>query len=102
MQLRQSLAWLGLLVAVASAPAAVAQDISRDYAQYYPPPGYYPRPGHRLGGRCDARLPTRYGPRHVICAIGRPRPVGRHCGCPPPPPPRGYPPGPFLNGRVVR
>jgi hypothetical protein len=108
MRVRQGLAWLGLLIAVASAPAAVAQDISRDYAQYYPPSGYYPppgthpRPGYRLGGRCNARLRTAYGPRHVICAIGRPRPIGQRCGCPPPPPPPGYPPGPFLNGRVVR
>jgi hypothetical protein len=103
MKVRQGLASLGILVAVAAAPAAVAQD----YAQYYPPPGYYPppayypRPAYRLGGRCNARVPTAYGPRRLICAIIRPRPIGRRCVCPPPPPPPGYPPGPYLNGRVV-
>lgn len=93
MRFRQGLAGLGLLAGLAAAPDAVAQ--------YYPPPGYYPRPVIELGGRCDARVPTAYGPRRLICPIVRARPLGRPCVCPPPPPPPGYPVGPYLNGRVI-
>jgi len=70
---------------------------------YAPPQGYYaPPPRYQsLGGRCEVRLNTRYGPQREICEIVRPRPVGRPCACPPPPPPPGYAPGPFINGRVI-
>jgi len=93
------------ILATLAAPDATAQYYGPRYAEpppyvdpYRPPPGYY-QPA--LGTRCDSRLPTGYGPRRLICDIVRPRPLGRPCVCPPPPPPPGYPPGPYLNGRVV-
>jgi hypothetical protein len=102
MEVRRGLACLGVLAALVVAPDAVAQYYpSQYYPAPYPPPGYYPPPAYRLGGRCNARVPTAYGPRRLICDLIRPRPVGRPCICPPPPPPPGYPPGPYLNGRVI-
>ena len=84
----------------------------RGYYEPAPPPppgygppgrGYYepPPPPPAFGYRCNARAFTPNGPRRVVCALGRPRPVGRFCTCPPPPPPPGYSPGPPLEGRVV-
>lgn len=109
---------LGMLAVLGAAPDAAAQYDPpppgyalpppayppRDY--YEPPPAYYEQPPpyylpHTLGGRCDSRLRTVDGPRRLVCDIVRPRPLGRPCVCPPPPPPPGYPPGPYLNGRVV-
>ena len=124
MMTRTGLAMLGTLAVLSAAPDAAAQYYPppgyapppgyppsppltyppRDYyepppAYYEPPPPYYP--SHALGGRCDSRLRTLDGPRRLVCDIVRPRPLGRPCVCPPPPPPPGYPPGPYLNGRVV-
>ncbi len=69
-------------------------------AQYYPPPqegyGYGYRPPPPPGGRCNAFLRTPYGPRHVVCPMGRPKPVGFECACPPP---DGY--GPTAYGHVI-
>ena len=94
---------LGVLVV-----SAVFAGMPGAWAQYYPPgyypppPGYYAPPPRRvLGGRCDARLPTAYGPRRLICDIVRAKPLGRPCACPPPRPPPGYAPGPFVGGRVI-
>ena len=71
--------------------------------EYYPPPDYYERPPLReLGTRCNSRLPPGYSARRLVCDIVRPRPLGQPCVCPPPEPPPGYPPGPYLDGRVVR
>ncbi len=74
-----------------------------NYAQppnYAPPPpgygeGFY---RHRLGGRCDAFLPTAVGPRRLICPLDRPRPRGEPCRCPPP---ANYGRGPWLQGSVI-
>ena len=68
-------------------------------AQYYPRHGYgydeeYGRPPP--GGQCDAFVRTPYGPRRVVCPMGRPRPVGYECACPPR---DGY--GPTAHGHVV-
>jgi hypothetical protein len=66
----------------------------------YPPPGYGERPfRRRFGRRCDAFLPSAYGPRREFCLLIRPRPRGEPCHCPPP---ANYGPGPWLQGRVVR
>lgn len=95
--------FLGGLAAGAAAAPAQAQYYEPAPQPYYaPPPVYAPPPPRRvLGGRCNARLPTTAGPQRIVCPIVRPRPLGRPCVCPPPPPPPGYPPGPYLNGRVV-
>lgn len=96
---------LSIVAASMGAPAAEAQYYR---PPYYPPPypepyppGYYPPPRRALGERCDSRLPPGYAQRRLICDIVRPRPLGQPCVCPPPPPPPGYPPGPYLNGRVI-
>lgn len=75
-------------------------------AQYYPRDGYPPRDGYGYGegygrppppgGQCDAFLRTPYGPRRVVCPMGRPKPLGFECACPPP---DGY--GPTAHGHVV-
>ena len=98
----------GLALAAAVGAAGTAQ------AQYYPPggpgyppPGYYPPSepprGYRrpVGFRCDAVRPTPYGPRPLVCALRRPRPLDAPCECVPPPPPPGYPYLPPLSGRVI-
>ena len=97
---------IGLLATVGLTDVASAQYYPpRDYPPrgpdpyYAPPPGYYPPP--RPGYRCDAVLRTPYGRRQLICDIVEPKPLGAGCVCPPPPPPPGYPPGPYLRGRVV-
>jgi len=107
MGLRQGLACLSMLTAVAMAPNAVAQEYVQFYPEY-PAPGYYPPPlppppppPYQLGGRCDAWVPTAYGSGRLICDIISPRPLGQPCICPPPLPPPGYAPGPYLNGRVI-
>ena len=57
----------------------------------YPPPGYgrgyYDPPPIRraFGTRCEAEIPSRFGPRPLICPIVRDRPLGRPCFCPAPP-----------------
>ncbi len=76
-----------LLAAVALTGISVGQAD----AQYYGGYGYGPP-----GSRCNAFLRTPYGPRHVVCPMGRPKPVGAHCACPPPGP---YAPTAF--GRVI-
>ena len=77
-------------------------------AQYYPPgppPGPPPGEGYGYGyrrgppppgGQCDAFLRTPYGPRRVVCPMGRPKPVGFECACPPP---DGY--GRPAHGHVI-
>ena len=113
MPMRTGLVFLGLVIASLAAPDAVAQyypgydpyyyyprQYPPPYAPPYPPPGYYP-PRVELGGRCNTWTPAAYGPSRLICDIIRPRPIGRPCVCPPPPSPPGYPPGPYLNGRVI-
>lgn len=70
-------------------------------AQYYPRPDYGYDDGYRRrlpppGGQCDAFLRTPYGPRRVFCPMGRPKPLGFECACPPP---DGY--GPTAHGHVV-
>lgn len=108
--MRTLLVGTGLVVA-GLAVCAAGQEAQAQYYPYAPPPpysapppGYYPPPpppGRRVGYRCDAYLPTYYGPRREICEIVEPRPLGRPCICPPPPPPPGYPFPPPLRGRVV-
>jgi hypothetical protein len=72
---------------VALSAVLLGLGIGQVQAQYYPPPprgygyGYGPP-----GGQCDAFLRTPYGPRRVVCPMGRPRPVGAPCACPPPGP----------------
>ena len=61
-------------------------------AQYYPPPYGYGPPG----SRCNAFFRTPYGPQHVVCPMGRAKPVGAGCVCPSPDP---Y--GPTAHGRVI-
>ncbi len=97
---RKGWASLGLLAALVAVPNAMAQYYSTPYAPLYPAPGYYPPP-LEFGGRCNASLPTYYGPRQVICALVGPRPLGRRCFCPVPLPPPGYAPGPVPIGRVI-
>ncbi len=66
-----------------------------------PPPGYReppPRFARDLGQRCRVRLRTDIGRTRYVCPIVRARPVGRPCVCPPP---RGYGPGPYLDGVVI-
>ena len=75
-------------------------------AQYYEQPRPYEgrpygyddgyRRGPPPGSRCDAVLRTPYGPRQIVCPMGRPRPVGFECRCPPP---SGY--GPPARGEVI-
>ncbi len=71
-------------------------------AQYYPPGppppgyGYGYRPPPPPGGQCSAFLRTPYGPRRVVCPMGRPKPIGFECACPPP---DGY--GPTAYGHVI-
>ena len=82
-------------------------------AQYYPPPyreGPPPPPppyregygdGYRRGppppgGQCDAFLRTPYGPRRVVCPMGRAKPLGDECACPSP---DGY--GRPAHGHVI-
>jgi hypothetical protein len=73
-------------------------------AQYYPPPGFGPGPGYPPreyaygppGGQCDAFFRTPYGPRRFVCPMGRPKPVGAPCACPPG---DGY--GPPGHGHVI-
>ena len=92
---------VGIGVALFGLAAGQAQ------AQYYPRPGYDTRPdygyddGYRRrppppGGQCDAFLRTPYGPRRVVCPMGRPKPLGFECACPPP---DGY--GPTAHGHVI-
>ncbi|MEJ1975004.1 MAG: hypothetical protein WDN49_02040 [Acetobacteraceae bacterium] len=88
------------------AAALLGLGMSAAQAQYYAPPGRpyappppgYPRPP---GFRCEATLPTRGGPRQIICPMREPRPVGAPCHCPPLPPPPGYPWGPPLRGYMI-
>ena len=80
---------LGAVVACLAAGQADAQYYSPGYGYGYrqpPPPG----------GQCNAFLRTPYGPRRVVCPMGRPKPIGFECACPPP---DGY--GPTAYGHVV-
>ena len=70
---------------------------------YYeePPRGYRgppPRVTREFGQRCRVRLRTDIGRTRYVCPIVRARVVGRPCACPPP---RGYGPGPYLDGIVI-
>jgi hypothetical protein len=88
---------------------AVGQAQAQYYPQQgggYPPPGpgpgYPPPPPPREfaygppGGQCDAFFRTPYGPRRFVCPMGRPKPVGAPCVCPPG---DGY--GPPGHGHVI-
>ena len=98
---------------VLSAAVGAAGDAQAQYypppgpAPGYPPPGYYPQPGpppgyrRPVGFRCDTERPTPYGPRPLVCALRRPRPLDAPCACASPPPPPGYPYLPPLAGRVI-
>ena len=92
--------------------------VGQAHAQYYPQQGgpEYPPPGPGYpppppgpggypprefaygppGGQCDAFFRTPYGPRRFVCPMGRPKPVGAPCVCPPG---NGY--GPPGHGHVV-
>ena len=66
-----------------------------------PPRGYRgppPRGVREFGQRCRVRLQTDIGRTRYVCPIVRARVVGRPCVCPPP---RGYGPGPYLDGIVI-
>ena len=43
----------------------------------YAPQAYYGPPG----GQCDAFFRTPYGPRRLVCPMGRAKPVGAPCEC---------------------
>ena len=71
------------------------------YEEEEPRRGYRalpPRAERDLGQRCRVRLRTDIGRTRYVCPIVRARVVGRPCVCPPP---RGYGPGPYLDGIVI-
>lgn len=97
---------VGGLIAGGLATPAHAQYYGYDETPrpYYdgPPRGYRPlppRPVRELGQRCRVRLRTDVGRTRYVCPIVRARVVGQPCVCPPP---RGYGPGPYLDGVVIR
>ena len=76
-------------------------DTPRPYYEEEPRRGYRdvpPRAERDLGQRCRVRLRTDIGRTRYVCPIVRARVVGRPCVCPPP---RGYGPGPYLDGIVI-
>ena len=92
-----------MLTRLATAAALFGLAMGQAQAQYYPPEGGYrpppPGPGYGYappGGQCDAVFRTPYGPRRIVCPMGRPRPVDAPCNCPPG---DGY--GPPAHGHVV-
>lgn len=94
---------LGGLAAGGMATPAHAQYYDQTPRPYYdgPPRGYRDLPPRRvrdLGQRCRVRLRTDIGRTRYVCPIVRARVVGRPCVCPPP---RGYGPGPYLDGVVI-
>ena len=96
------IATLGVLALAGSAAPAAAQYVAPPppvYVSPPPPPVYYRPRRPAFGGRCNAFLPTAYGPRREICPIARLRPISEPCRCPPPP---NYGPGPWMRGRVIR
>ena len=74
----------------------------RGFRSEGPPRGYRelppPRYAREFGQRCRVGLRTDIDPRRYVCPIVRSRVVGRPCVCPPP---RGYEPGPYLDGVVI-
>lgn len=94
---------LGGLAAGGIAAPAHAQYYDETPRPYYegPPPRYRGPPPRRvvdLGDRCRVRLRTDIGRTRYVCPIVQAKPVGAPCACPPP---RGYGPGPYLDGIVI-
>ena len=101
------------MLLAALALAGLAQPAQAQYPYEYddtprpyydgPPRGYRdrgppPRFAREFGQRCRVRLQTDIGRTRYVCPIVRARVVGRPCVCPPP---RGYGPGPYLDGIVI-